>query len=206
MPIASKSCLPAGALRNLSGYFWRLPYNNTGATYHLNAGTLNTQIVGGSPAGFASFFTKCVQSLFITPAFSGLTALTLKLTGINQFGETVTENLVFASATAAQTTMCYRQLLTCTIAAMTGTPAAGDTVSIGYSLVNPRLPLLAQLAASQSVLAAFSINQTTLGSQPTVSVTLAPTWAILLTGTLVVGGGASIGDVFVHLNPDDSGL
>lgn len=198
--------MPRGsAARTIAGSFWDLLLQPTDATEHLNVGTLNTQVVGGSPAGFAAFYTKNCQSVFVTPAFSGLSALTLKITGLNQFGELVTENLVFAAATAQQTTICYTRIITCTIFAMTGTPAGGDTVSIGYSLVNPRLPLLAKLQATTSVKAVSNSNQLTAGSQPTFTVAAGPSWAISLTGTVVIAT-AGLGHMHVTLDPTDSML
>lgn len=190
-----------GALRTQSGTFWRLPVSATAATYHLNAGTLNTQVVGGSPAGFAAFYTRVLQTLFITPAFSGLSALTLQIQGLNQFNEPVSELLVFSSATAAQTTMCYARVTSVTIAAMTGTPAAGDTVSIGYSTANPGVPLLAKLDSTGSMKFAACISQTTAASQPTFTAFLAPTWRIQATVNAVTAG-----DIIVYVDPEDAGL
>jgi hypothetical protein len=202
MGIRNRNLARGAAIRTIGSSFWDLLLQPTDATEHLTAGTLNAKIVGDSPTGFAAFYTKNCQSLFVTPAFSGLTALTLKLTGINQFGETVSENLVFAAATAQQTTLCYTRLTGCVIVAMTGTPAAGDTVSIGYSLVSPRLPLLAKLQASGSVKAVSNSNQLTAGSQPTFTVSLTPAWAIVLTGTPVI---ATVGLAHMHvtLDPND---
>ena len=203
--IFSRNLAKGSAARTLASSFWELYVNVTGATYHLNAGTLNTQVVGGSPAGFAAFYTKLCQSIFVTPAFSGLSALTLKISGLNQFGEAVSENLVFVAATAQQTTFCYTRVTAVTIVAMTGTPAAGDTVSLGYSLVNPRIPLLAKLSATASVKAVANVNQTTLGSQPTFAVAAGPTWAISLTGTIVASTNGC-GQLHVTLDTNDQKL
>jgi len=145
---------------------WEVPLQITDATEHLNAGTLNGKVVGGSPTGFAAFYMKSVQSLFVTCTMGGtpITALSLLITGYNQFNELVSETLAFVATSTLQTTLCYRRVTGCVITLMTGTPAAGDTVSMGYSLVGPRIPMLAKIPAG-GVVAVYDVNQ--VGTQPT---------------------------------------
>jgi len=191
----------------MSGSWWNLNCQATDATEHLNVGTLNGKVVGGSPTGFAAFYAKTVQSIFVTPAFSGLSALTLNVAGYNQFNELVNENLVFAAATAQQTTLCYRRVTGCTIVAMTGTPAAGDTVSIGYSLVNPRVPMMAKVPAG-AVLAVYDVNQT--GTQPTFTaqdvVSGAARYNIAAATVTIVTPTTGHGLIYVCVDPGAGGL
>jgi|SRR6185369_5445434 len=155
-----------GALRTLSGSWWDLKCQPTDATEHLNAGTLNGKVVGDSPTGFAAFYMKTCQSLFVTVTMGGtpITALSLLISGLNQFNEAVSETLVYVATGTQQTTLCYKRITGCKIVLMTGTPAAGDTVSLGYSLVAPRVPMLAKIAAG-AVLSVSDTNQ--IGTQPT---------------------------------------
>jgi hypothetical protein len=163
MPITVKS---AKGTLNTMGLTWDLNLQPLDATEHLSAGTLNGKVVGDSPTGFAAFYMKTVQSLFVTVTMGGtpITALTLKITGYNQFNELVSENLAYVATGGQQTTKCYRRVTGCSIVAITGTPAAGDTVSLGYSLVTPRVPFLAKVPAG-AVLSVYDAGQTS--TQPT---------------------------------------
>lgn len=154
-----------GAAKTAASY-WLLPVQATDATEHLNAGTLLAKVVGDSPVGFAAFYMKNVQSLFVTVTMGGtpITALTLRISGLNQFNEPVTEDLAYVATGTQQTVLCYRRVTNVSIVSITGTPAAGDTVSLGYSLVGPRVPFMAKVAAG-AILRVTDLQQ--IGTQPT---------------------------------------
>lgn len=216
MPVVSKST--AGTLRTDSTY-WLLPVQNTDAAEHLAAGTtLNSLAVGASPNGFTAFYTKNCQSLFITPSIASGT-VTLLLTGVNQFNETVSESITVTSTTAQQTTLCYRRLTSIVITAISAgsTTGASDTITIGYSLVNPRVPFLAKVTVAQptgsgtpptgAILRATDLGQTS--TQPTFSaqdiVSTVPRHNILCTGT-VTCPTSGVGLIGVMVDPGAPGL
>jgi hypothetical protein len=219
-----------GVAKTITSNLWIVPVINTANAYHMAAGTLQNIAVGGTPTGFLSQYTKNPQSLFFTAVFGGgtLTSFVLQLTGENIFGDVQTEQLTFTAVTGLtlQTALCYRRVTALTVVSYTGTqtPAATDTIQFGYSLVNPKIPLLCRLDAPQSILTVNDMNQQTKASQPTFAVTLAnpavtvggntnlPTLAtgvqaylITLTGTIVASATGS-GEIMIYLNPDDSQL
>lgn len=164
MPVVSKST--AGALRTTSTY-WQIPIQATDANEHLTVGTnnLGSLAVGGSPNNFAAFYTKNPQSLFLTPSIASGT-VTLLLTGLNQFNEVVSESIVVTSTTAQQTILCYRRLTSVVITAISAgaTTGATDTLTIGYSLVGPRIPFMAKVPAG-AILRTTDLQQ--INTQPT---------------------------------------
>lgn len=219
MPIVSKST--RNTLRTMSGRFWTLPVMSTAASYHVAAGTAILTGLGAGSAvpGVGVQFTRTPQSLFFTPALTGTVGFLL--TGLNQFGETVSEPISLTTTTAKQTALCYSKILSLII---TTSVTAADAINIGYSVVNPRVPMLGKLAAAGSVLAVNDLNQTTKASQPTVKATTAnpavdsgsnyniaslgtgaEAYNVLLTGTLIFPTIGMAG-VTMYLDPNDSGL
>lgn len=125
---------------------WNTFLCGTGATAHLNAVTLNGVAVAATIAN-TSFYTRAISSVAFTPAIASGTA-TFRITGENQFGETVTEDLVLTSTTVEQTMRCYRRITSVVVTAISaGTFGAGDTISIGYELTKPKIPMLAKCGA-----------------------------------------------------------
>lgn len=210
---------PGTAGRTQTGRFWTVPMMSTAATYHLSAQVLTGLAAGSAVPNLAAQFTRTPQSLFLTPALTGTVGFLL--TGLNQFGETVSETVSLTTTTAKQTALCYSKIISM---ALTTAITAGDTISVGYSVVNPRVPMLAKLAAAGSVLSVVDLNQTTKASQPTIKPTTAnpavdgggnfniaslgtgaQAYNVLLTGTLIFPTIGMAG-VTIQLDPNDSGL
>lgn len=212
MAIMNRSMGIASAAKT-QGTYWELIVQPTDASEHLSVATLNGIAVGVAPTGFAAFYTKSTQSLFFTAVFGGgtLTSFVLTLTGDNQFGERVTEDITFTAVTAltAQSVLCYRRLVSLVVKSYTGTqtPAAGDTISLGYSLVGPRVPFLAKIPAG-GVLRMTDINQ--ISTQPTFAaqdvVSGQPRHNILTSAVTIAAPTTGHGLIYCQIDANAIGL
>lgn len=208
MPVVNKSFGPGSAAKS-AGTFWQIPVQALDATEYLSAGTLNGKVVGDSPTGFAAFYLKNPASLFVTVTMGGtpITALTLRITGLNQFNEPVTEDLSYVATGGQQTVLCYRKINNVSIVSITGTPAAGDTVSLGHSLVSPRVPFLAKVPAG-ALLRITDLGQ--LSTQPTFTaqdiVSGQPRHNILAATVAILVPTNGVGTIGVMVDPGAAGL
>lgn len=210
--IKARNTNPGSVAKTLATNWWlnAIIPNVDSLNYYLPAGAnnLNGAVVGQTITG-TSFYTKVVQGVAVSiiTAF-GATSATFKITGENQFGETVSESLTFSATGTQPTTYAYRRITSVVLTALTGSFSGTATLAIGYAApgTSPTyaIPLLAKIRGTGSVKAVFNGIQTTLANQPTFTVTLSPTWTIVLTNS--TAGFTVESPLNVILDPKEAGL
>lgn len=142
------------------------------ATAYLNAGSVNG-LVAGSTVTITSQYTRQPTSLFVTPAHAGITVV-YRITGENQFGDVIREDISVAGTTAAHTLNCFRRITALSIVSVTGgTLGAGTTISIGHSnAAGCRFPLWSRTIPAAAVKAlVYAGNSPTVASSISVDTT-----------------------------------
>ena len=190
--IRNRNVDPRSAIRTQNAVTWRVPLITVARqTYYASAVSI-TAAASGTAITLLQNFSPTVQSIFVAIGGTfGATSFNVTLVGENQFGETVTENIAFTATGNTQSLYCYRKLTSATINNVVGTIGAA-TISIGHDPTQgvSRVPLLAKLAGSASVLNAYV--ETLAPAGPTFTVTLAPYYTLNLTGVTLSGGSQNL--------------
>lgn len=141
------------------------------ATAYLNIGAVNGKVAGDSVT-ITSQYTRQPTSLFVTPNHAGITVV-YRITGENQFGDTIREDISVTGTTAAHTLNCFRRITALSIVSASGVLGAGTTVSIGHSnAAGCRFPLWSRTIPAAAVKAlVYGGNSPSVAASITVDTT-----------------------------------
>lgn len=108
-------------------------------------------------------------SVLFTFTIPGGETVVLKVTGENQFGDVVSENLTFVGTSTNQTTWCYRRITAVLLVSTTGVLDVNDTLDAGVEFTAMRLPMWCR-SPSQGQLLAIGWTHAPTPTQPTLTV------------------------------------
>lgn len=198
--------MPGTALRTISGLTWVIPFAaQAQPNYYINATSI-TAAASGTVIASSSFYTKSVQSLTVTIGGTfGATSFNVTIAGENQFGENVTENIAFTSATVKQSLFCYRRVTSLTINSVVGTIGAA-TISAGLDPTTAgdmRVPMPAKLDSTAAVKSAQV--QHISAAQTTITTVLSPYYCFDLLAVTFTAQNL-VSNLVVHLDDSDPNL